>query len=220
MRFRIRYNLRSLLVAVTLAAIALWAIPAWREYHQRNEFEEAAQALVAGPEPDFYTSFPSHASKRMTVRAVFFDSSGNAVVGIPVRYEHGWYCIYAQTEKLSKEESRALEIQKAEALRAAVQPGVIQQPRSYGMPARTPSRWRQVWVYRLDPMPQGYSAKSTRGKQNVLDGETNVPRARTPLEQYMADFYEIIAGRERADLGVDFELIHSDPAAATKPDVK
>jgi hypothetical protein len=34
---------------------------------------------------------------------------------------------------------------------------------------------------------------------------------RDPQDQYLTDFYEILAGRETRDLGIKYELIHADP---------
>jgi hypothetical protein len=65
-------------------------------------------------------------------------------------------------------------------------------------------------------MPRGYQAKSERGKQQVTRDSDKKQVDRSPQDQYITDFLEIVAGREKRDLGIKYELIHADPPIAAQ----
>lgn len=200
MRFKPRYSLATLLALITAAALLLWGIPEWREYLRRMEFEQAACQLTAGIKPNLFKALPQHAFAGSLTTSHFADANHNYVTCTPVYYKRHWYCIYAHEEELSKGEIQRRQLESLDDVRNVAV-----------VPDRPLALWKQVRIYRLAPLPRSYQAQSERGKDQVIRHSNNQKVDRSPQEQYLTDFYEIIAGRERRDLGVQYELIHADP---------
>jgi hypothetical protein len=198
-RFKPRYRLATLLTLITATALLLWGVPEWREYQRRMEFERAACQLKAGFEPDLFRVLPRHAYEHSIRTTLFADANHKYVKSMPIFYKRYWYCIYVHHEEASSEDV-AKELLKAPDRAAALK------IRREGI-----ERWTQVRVYRLAPMPRGYQAQTATGKKQVLRHSDNRKIDRSPQDQYLTDFLETIAGRERRDLGISYELIHSDP---------
>jgi hypothetical protein len=84
----------------------------------------------------------------------------------------------------------------------------------YLKPTNNPfeTAWDEVRVYRLKPPSPSYRAQTAGGRENpiqVMNGNTEEVE-RDYADQFLADFYELAAGSESRDLGIEFELIHSD----------
>jgi hypothetical protein len=129
------------------------------------------------------------------------DTTNNKVAAIAIVYDHYWYCIYAHSEHLSQEELRSEREREEKRYRADKADG--DNYTSNTSPATT--RWTKIFVYRLEPMPEKYSAQTEAGKKQKL-----------PKDQYLNDFYEVLSGRETSNLGIEYELIHSDPPETSK----
>lgn len=201
MRFKPRYSLATLLALITATALLLWGIPEWREYQRRMEFEREVCKLQPGLEPRLFTVLPRHAFDGPMTTCNFSDAEHNYVASIPVFYKRYWYCIYVHQRDLSNKEA-LIEQQKAIAAGRTVE-------LTRGWP---PTLWTQIQVYRLAPIPRGYRAQTKAGKQQV--GMPGQMTDRTPQDQYVTDFNEMIAGREPRDLGIQYKLIHADPPLA------
>jgi hypothetical protein len=189
--------LATLLAVMTAIALLLWGVPEWREYQRRMEFEREACQLVS----DFRTTLPWQSEDPLNNRTWstthFTDVADKIVACTPVYFKHYWYCIYAHEEELSdSKDPRAVELRKFDS--------------DWPVVLRT-----QVHVYRLAPMPRGYRPQTESGKATVTWFSDGNKRDRTPRDQYLMDFYEILAGRENRDLGIRYELIHTDPPLAT-----
>jgi hypothetical protein len=201
--FKPRYSLATILLVMTATALLLWGVPEWREFQRRKEFERAASRLSAGVEPSLFDVLPPHSHDGHLTGAVFSDADGKPVSATPIFYKRYWYCIYAHREQLSDDDKRKLAKEFLAAKRAG-----------RAVPfnrMRSDNAWSQVRVYRLPPMPPGYKAQSKRGKQQITLHPEMKLVDREPRDQYLTDFYEILAGRETRDLGIKYELIHTDP---------
>jgi hypothetical protein len=186
-----RYSLATLLILMTAIAIALWAVPEWREFSRRKEFERAAAQLKPGPEPPLFQVLPEHAHHGSMRSIRMFDVDGHPLDIYPFYYKNYWYCVYAPWEP-------------TEDSRGAGRRGRGRRGRGSG------TRWTEVRIYRLPPAPANYAAKS-KSERSAIERRINegldVPDSR---EQYMRDFYQVISGREKSDLGIEYELIHVD----------
>jgi hypothetical protein len=235
MRLRMpRYSLATMLLVITATALLLWAIPAGREFLRRMAIERALCQLTIGLEPDLFAAMPLDSHRDLLSGTFFYDVEGNSIRATMMFYERHWYCIYAHTEKLTPRDKAQLERENRklrDTFEKAVKAGVAQGLKpseavkkafkaDYGLHLTRGvpiiGRWSKVYVYRLQPMPRGYKAQSKRGKQQVMRGSDHQLVDRTPQGQYLTDFYEIIAGREKRDLGIKYELIHADPPIATE----
>lgn len=73
-----------------------------------------------------------------------------------------------------------------------------------------------VKVFRLDPAPANYVAKTPGGKRVIEKTTPAIKPGDRPLSGYIADFIEVIVDGHPNDFGLKFEEIHSDgvmPAA-------
>ncbi|MEK7755756.1 MAG: hypothetical protein AAB385_00925, partial [Planctomycetota bacterium] len=60
--------------------------------------------------------------------------------------------------------------------------------------------WTRVEVYRVAPPPSSYV------------GQTDAARySQKPEDKYFADFCQVVTGHEKGNLGIRYELVHSDP---------
>jgi hypothetical protein len=235
MRFiKPRYSLAMMLIVVTATAVLLWGVPEWREFQRRMEFERAACQLTTGIEPYLFDILPRHASGDSLTSTVFSDANHNYVKAVPVFYKRYWYCIYAHTGKLTPEDEEELKHQQTQAreesekvYRAGVAQGLspaVARKKAFESAYATKlnrwrhslGRWNKLYVYRLKPMPRGYTAQSKGGKQQVTRHRDMKTVDREPRDQYLTDFYEILSGRETRDLGIKYELIHADPPVPGK----
>lgn len=185
----------GLFILTAVAAVAVWAylelLPEWRDYQARMQFEREASQLKAGPEQSLADLFQVGSYVALND----FDASGARVdiVSAPVIFKRYWYCLYFVQSDDSPESGSG---------------------RVFPNPKRI---WAEVRVYRIPHAPAGYQAQSARGRARqaelTAEGEESHPSTLNPV--YMIDFYEVITGRETSDLGLDFELIHSDSAVAS-----
>jgi hypothetical protein len=196
-RFKPRFSLAMLMLAVTITAFLLWAVPAYRDFQIRSEFESAARQLKVGITPSLFKILPPYWLQGRYDGKFLVDTTNNKVEAIAINYDRYWYCIYAHSEDLSQEELRSEREREEKRFRADRADG--DSYISSTSPATT--RWTKIFVYRLEPMPEKYSAQTEAGKKQKL-----------PKDQYFYDFYEVLTGREPSTLGIEYELVHSDPS--------
>lgn len=194
MRFpKPRYSLATLLIVMTVVAVALWAVPEWREYRRRMDFERVTKELKSGVEATFYTRLPPNAPDGNYRSMKYSDAAGNFVTISSFRFQRYWYSLYFVQERVDPAEQAA--------------------GRRRGRGGRGPGateRWAEFRIYRLRPAPKNYAAQTSYARRRV---QRAVDEGRTPpdaAEQYMDDFHQIITGREKSDLGINYELIHVD----------
>jgi hypothetical protein len=195
---RLRFSLFSLLTVLTVFAVLLVLLPSCREYRDRKVTEKILRQLKVGVQGEF----PDYTIVRNGLvsnprRIQFFDAQRTPVYAIQFKYDRYWYCVYAQYRMPTREEIMAFAIDDETRVKC------VQRRSPYFL---------QLQVYRLRARPVGYRPQSYAGKRKVMRfGDPSQLVERTPDDAYFTDFLEMLAGRVSFDLGIDYELIHSDP---------
>jgi hypothetical protein len=200
MRIPARFSLKTLLALVLACAVAGWAYwiawPNWLAYQAGRDFEERAKTLRAGASQRLFDVLPHDGTLTSTHR---FDAQGKEIEIYPFRYKYAWYCLYLRISPSSATPDSPL--------------------RQF----RREQQWDEVRVYRLKPPLQAYRAQTAAGKEKPIrfNAGKSEKIERDYADQFLADFYEIAAGGEYArsesrDLGIEYELIHSDTRAETQ----
>jgi hypothetical protein len=195
MRFpKPRYRLATLLILMTAIAIALWAVPEWREYRRRMNFERVATQLKSGADRTPYAKLPPNLPDGNYRIMQSSDAAGNYVNIISFRFQHYWYTLYFVQERVDPAEQAA--------------GGRRGRGRRGGSDYK--ERWSEFRVYRMRPAPRNYVAQTDSAKTRV---ERAIDEGRAPPDsagQYMDDFHQVITGRAKSDLGIQYDLIHMD----------
>jgi hypothetical protein len=186
-----RFSLRVLLAVVLICALAAWGYwvfwPKWVAYREAVNFERMAIELRAGTNTNLFKALPN----KGTLQSVeMFDSQGSPVEIYPFQLKHAWYCVYLRPSPNKAKQKPRLE---------------------------RGEQWDEVRVYRIGPPPPEYRAQTASGAAKVTKFNPRKPSAeveRDSKEQFLADFYEIATGNESSDLGISYELIHSDATNA------
>jgi hypothetical protein len=185
-RLKPRFSLAAMLALVLLCALAAWTYwigwPSWVAYRAGVRFEEMAKELQAGPAYGLFKLVPDD---RIVSCVQMFDVHNTPLEIYPFEFKYSWYCVYIKPSSAT----------------------VRYDPR---FPAR--QRWDEVRVYRLKPPPPNYRAQTAAGSAKHVSHLRTPPAPVDPdsTEQYWRDFYQIAAGYEDRDLGIEFELVHAD----------
>jgi hypothetical protein len=186
-----RFSLRALLVVVLTCAIAAWGYwifwPKWVAYREAVNFERMAMELRTGTNTDLFKALPNSGTLTSTQ---LFDSKGSPVEIYPFQLKYAWYCVYLRPSAASEKRSPLAEQGK---------------------------QWDEVRVYRIEPPSPEYRAQTASGAARFTrfnPGKPSQEIERDSKEQFLADFYQIVAGHESSDLGISYELIHSDATNA------
>jgi hypothetical protein len=192
MRIPVRFKLGLLLVVVTVASIAFAAIwqfwPQYRAYRERVRFETAASQLTDG----MSVVEMAEVLGRGTWQSYSSNASGEMVATVPYFKDGAWYCIHAKLQRV----------------RAGTASSTI--------PATS------ISVYRLKLPPVDYQPQTQAAKDEVFptefmrtmqDTPNGLIEVRAPNKTgedarraaYIKDFYQVIAGYEKSDLGIEFE---------------
>jgi hypothetical protein len=189
---KLRYRLATLLAVMTAVAVMLWAVPEWREYQRRMEFERAAMQLAIGRQVDVRELLPPHAVDRQIGGPGlndFVDASDPPLWRLVqcYSYQRRWYCIV-----------------------------IVETAMFSGVPPVSPAT-REIYVYRFGPAPRSYRAQTIHVQGRVRRAANTIGLVPlTSRDQYVLDFLEVAAGREKSDLGIRYELIHADPPLTAK----
>lgn len=192
MRLPVRFNLVRLLVVVTLSSIAfavIWQFwPQYRAYRQRVRFETAASQLTGGMSVDKMADVVG----RGTWQRYSSNASGEMVATVPYFLDGAWYFIRAKLER----------------------------PKAGTISSTIPAT--SISVYRLEVPPVDYQPQTQAAKDEVFPTEfmrTMKDTPNGPIEvrapnktgedarraAYIEDFYQVVAGYEKSDLGIEFE---------------
>jgi hypothetical protein len=194
-RLRPRFGLKTLLAIVLACAVGGWAYwiawPNWLAYRAGVDFEERAKTIRPGPYQRLFDILPHDGTLKCTQR---FDAQGASIEIYPFRYKYAWYCLYLRNSPVNETPDSRLREMRGE------------------------QQWDEVRVYRLKPPTPDYRAQTASGREKPirLNGGKAEERERNYADQFLADFYEIAAGSELRDLGIQFELIHSDRRSETQ----
>lgn len=180
----ISFLLFSIVAVISGSAWLLW--PVWQEFRERTEWEKQARELrVSASE----LKWPE--TKRSKQEFSFTDPQGNSVSILAYFWSGYWYCICNK------------------------------------LPTPVSSSIRELKVYRIEPPADEYAAQT----QVARDEVTRVGRIATrptpagPVEEpalplegeearrvaFITDFFHVISGQTDGNLGIRYELIHSDP---------
>jgi hypothetical protein len=193
MRFLLpRFKLASLLIAVALAAIVcatIWQFwPRFRAYQARMRFERAASQFRPGMSVDDISAMVGPAEWN----SYSADANGDVVALTPYFFEGAWYCVYMHLDtEAGKRFSSQMPSMSSKTYRLAVPPKVY-----------TPQT--QAAKDQVNP------PETVRTTQWTPEGEIDVRAPPLVGEDarraaYVQDFYEHIAGRTKADLGIHYE---------------
>jgi hypothetical protein len=188
-RIPVRFSLKTLLAMVLVCALAGWAYwiarPNWAAYRAGVDFEERAKTIRAGAYQRLFDILP-HDGRLTGIQR--FDSQSAPIEIYPFSYKYAWYCLYLKNAPASETQDSQLRRFRGE------------------------QKWDEVRVYRLKPPPPTYRAQTASGKEKPIRYKAGKSEEieRDYADQYLTDFYEIAAGNESRDLGIEFELIHSD----------
>jgi hypothetical protein len=190
-----RFSLKTLLAIVLACAVAGWAYwigwPNWVAYQAGLDFEERAKTIRAGYYQRLFDVLPHDGTLTGIQR---FDAHGEPIEIYPFRYKYAWYCLYLKNAPESETPDSRLKRFRGE------------------------QQWDEVRVYRLKPPSPTYKAQTAAGKEKPIkfrNGNTEEVE-RDYADQFLTDFYEIAAGNEPRDLGIKYELIHSETVAETQ----
>jgi hypothetical protein len=194
MRFsKPRYSLATLLFVVTATAVLLWAVPAWRDYQQRLEFERALCELRIGAYDGLLRQVKFPRSVKDWFNLLNLGGAHQEFTGgrfrqqfVPFVVGRYWYVVWIDHEEIPTFTS----------------PGPM---------VGSVERWTMVRVYRLAAAPLEYAARSVDAQQKVAQALSKNKGEPDSKLQYLWDFYAMITGRAAAESGIRYKLVHADP---------
>lgn len=200
MRLPVRFTLGLLLIAITVASIAfatVWQFwPQYQAYRERVKFEAAASQLTDGMSVDDMSKVVG----RGTWQSYSSNASGEPVATVPYFLNGAWYCIYAKRQPAkSGTASSTIPTSSIRVFRLKVPP-VDYKPQT------------QAAKDEVNPTEEMRTYQSTpNGMVSVRSPNKTGEDARRAA--YIKDFYQVIAGYEESDLGIEFEEV---PGSETK----
>jgi hypothetical protein len=181
---------------MTAVAIILWAVPEWRAYRYRREFEQSLTQLRIGTHRDVWELLeipPGHKIGvellNLGVGQLTYPMDRNRQQFLPLEHGKYWYVVKIRFEEIVTYTS----------------PGPV---------AGSLERWTDVKVYRLVPAPREYCARTAFVRDNVASSENKGEPILNTRSQYLWDFYQFLSSDQREEFPGDWTLIHSDPPMA------